>query len=64
MSESCGRFSGLRLKQALNNSYRPTGPALDTSLALEFCGFGLSDITTDLTAHREKCAPSFAGPQA
>lgn len=46
-------------KQALNNWYRAAGPSFDASLALEFYGFGLDDVTEGLAAHREKRAPRF-----
>ncbi len=46
-------------KLALNNWYRLAGPSFDASLALEFYGFGLSDVAEGLAAHREKRAPRF-----
>ena len=47
-------------KQALNNWYRAAGPSFDASLALEFYGFGLDDVTEGLAAHREKRPPRFS----
>jgi enoyl-CoA hydratase len=41
-------------KHALNNWLRLAGPSFDTSLALEFLGFKLSDVREGLAAAREK----------
>jgi len=46
-------------KHALNNWLRLAGPSFDTSLALEFLGFKLSDAREGLAAAREKRRPSF-----
>lgn len=41
-------------KHALNNWLRLAGPSFDTSLALEFLGFRLSDVRTGLEAVRSR----------
>src|SRR5277367_803534 len=46
-------------KHALNNWLRLAGPSFDTSLALEFLGFKLSDVREGLAAAREKRRPVF-----
>ena len=46
-------------KHALNNWLRLAGPSFDTSLALEFLGFKLSDVREGLAAAREKRRPAF-----
>jgi enoyl-CoA hydratase len=46
-------------KHALNHWYRSAGPIFDTSLALEFLGFGGPDVAEGLASHREKRAPVF-----
>lgn len=46
-------------KYALNNWLRQAGPAFDTSLALEFMGFGGPDVREGVAALREKRAPKF-----
>jgi enoyl-CoA hydratase len=46
-------------KHALNHWYRNAGPIFDTSLGLEFLGFGGPDATEGLASHREKRAPAF-----
>ncbi|MGB6310502.1 MAG: enoyl-CoA hydratase/isomerase family protein [Steroidobacteraceae bacterium] len=46
-------------KHALNNWLRMAGPNFDTSLALEFLGFRLSDVREGLAAAREKRRPDF-----
>ncbi|HEX3396968.1 MAG TPA: enoyl-CoA hydratase/isomerase family protein [Steroidobacteraceae bacterium] len=49
-------------KHALNNWLRLAGPSFDTSLALEFLGFGLKDVREGLSAAREKRRPNFDDP--
>jgi enoyl-CoA hydratase len=49
-------------KHALNNWLRMAGPSFDTSLALEFLGFKLSDVREGLAAAREKRRPAFDRP--
>jgi enoyl-CoA hydratase len=46
-------------KYALNNWLRMAGPTFDTSLALEFMGFGGPDIREGVSSHREKRQPRF-----
>jgi enoyl-CoA hydratase len=46
-------------KYSLNNWFRLMGPAFDTSLALEFYGFGGPEVREGLAAHREKRRPDF-----
>ena len=46
-------------KYALNNWLRQAGPAFDTSLALEFMGFGGPDVREGVAAVREKRPPKF-----
>ncbi|AMC68471.1 enoyl-CoA hydratase EchA15 [Mycobacterium tuberculosis] len=41
-------------KRSLNHWYRMFGPAFETSLGLEFIGFGGPDVREGLAAHREK----------
>jgi enoyl-CoA hydratase len=56
----CGLATAIRwTKHALNNWLRLAGPSFDTSLALEFLGFKLSDVREGLTAAREKRRPAF-----
>ena len=57
-SASAVRFT----KHALNNWLRMAGPSFDTSLALEFLGFRLSDAREGLAAVRAKRAADFQGP--
>lgn len=59
---AAGSGSAMRFtKHALNNWLRLAGPSFDTSLALEFLGFRLSDVREGLTAAREKRRPHFHG---
>ena len=51
-------------KHALNNWLRLAGPSFDTSLALEFLGFKLSDVREGLAAAREKRRPNFDGDKS
>ncbi|MCC2654846.1 MAG: enoyl-CoA hydratase, partial [Microvirga sp.] len=46
-------------KYALNNWLRAAGPIFDTSLALEFLGFGGPEVREGLASHREKRRPNF-----
>ncbi|AEG94760.1 enoyl-CoA hydratase/isomerase family protein [Ramlibacter tataouinensis] len=46
-------------KYALNNWLRQAGPVFDTSLALEFMGFGGPDVHEGLASLRERRAPRF-----
>jgi enoyl-CoA hydratase len=46
-------------KYALNNWLRQAGPAFDTSLALEFMGFGGPDVKEGIASLRERRAPRF-----
>jgi enoyl-CoA hydratase len=46
-------------KYALNNWLRMAGPSFDTSLALEFMGFGGPDVREGIASLREKRAPKF-----
>src|SRR3954468_2124182 len=46
-------------KYSLNNWLRLAGPSFDTSLALEFFGFGGPDVLEGVASHREKRKPSF-----
>ena len=55
-----GAQSAIRwTKYALNNWLRAMGPTFDTSLALEFLGFGGPEVKEGLASHREKRAPAF-----
>jgi enoyl-CoA hydratase len=47
-------------KYALNNWLRQAGPIFDTSLALEFMGFGGPEAQEGLAALLEKRAPKFS----
>ncbi len=49
-------------KYALNNWLRLAGPTFDTSLALEFMGFGGPDVREGLASLRAKRPPTFNGP--
>jgi enoyl-CoA hydratase len=44
-------------KHALNNWLRQAGPNFDTSLALEFLGFRLSDVKVGLDAVKNRKKP-------
>jgi enoyl-CoA hydratase len=46
-------------KYSLNNWLRMAGPTFDTSLALEFLGFGGPDVREGIKSLREKRAPNF-----
>jgi enoyl-CoA hydratase/carnithine racemase len=55
-----GAQSAIRwTKYALNNWLRQAGPTFDTSLALEFLGFGGTDVKEGLASHLEKRPPKF-----
>ena len=54
-SQSAIRFT----KYSLNNWLRMAGPIFDTSLALEFMGFGGPDVHEGIASLREKRAPKF-----
>ena len=47
-------------KHSLNHWYRMFAPAFETSLGLEFLGFGGPDVREGLTAHREKRPARFS----
>ncbi len=47
-------------KYALNNWLRQAGPNFDTSLALEFMGFGGPDVREGVASLREKRPPDFS----
>ncbi len=46
-------------KYSLNNWLRQAGPTFDTSLALEFMGFGGPDVREGVASLRERRAPKF-----
>ncbi len=46
-------------KYSLNNWLRQAGPSFDTSLALEFMGFGGPDVKEGIASLRERRAPKF-----
>ncbi len=57
-----GSQSAIRwTKYSLNNWLRQAGPAFDTSLALEFMGFGGPDVREGVASLRERRAPRFPG---
>ena len=51
-------------KHSLNHWYRMFAPAFETSLGLEFLGFGGPDVQEGLAAHREKRPAQFTADQA
>ncbi len=60
---AAGSQSAIRwTKYALNSWLRTAGPAFDTSLALEFLGFGGPDVVEGVAALRGKRPPDFTGP--
>ena len=54
-SQSASRWT----KYALNNWLRQAGPSFDTSLALEFMGFGGPDVREGVASLRDKRPPKF-----
>jgi enoyl-CoA hydratase len=55
-----GSQSAIRwTKYSLNNWLRQAGPAFDTSLALEFIGFGGPDVKEGIESLRERRSPKF-----
>ena len=55
-----GSQSAIRwTKYSLNNWLRQAGPSFDTSLALEFMGFGGPDVREGIASLRERRAPRF-----
>lgn len=57
-----GSQSAIRwTKYSLNNWLRQAGPAFDTSLALEFMGFGGPDVREGIASLRERRRPRFPG---
>jgi enoyl-CoA hydratase len=55
-----GAQSAIRwTKYALNNWLRQAGPIFDSSLALEFLGFGGPEVKEGLASHLEKRKPNF-----
>jgi enoyl-CoA hydratase len=55
-----GSQSAIRwTKYSLNNWLRQAGPAFDTSLALEFMGFGGPDVQEGIASLRERRSPRF-----
>ena len=60
---AAGSQSAIRwTKYALNSWLRQAGPIFDTSLGLEFVGFGGPDVREGLASLREKRTPNFTGP--
>jgi enoyl-CoA hydratase len=58
---AAGPQSALRwTKQSLNGWYRMFGPIFESSLALEFYGFGGPEAAEGLASHLEKRTPRFA----
>ena len=58
MSQSALRWT----KHSLNHWFRQAGPTFDSSLALEFYGFGGPDAAEGIAANREKRPATFTGP--
>jgi enoyl-CoA hydratase len=57
---AAGSQSAIRwTKYALNNWLRQAGPAFDTSLALEFMGFGGPDVSEGVASLKGKRPPQF-----
>jgi enoyl-CoA hydratase len=60
---AAGSQSALRFtKYSLNNWLRLAGPTFDTSLALEFMGFGGPDVLEGIQAIKERRPGRFTGP--
>jgi enoyl-CoA hydratase len=60
---AAGSQSAIRwTKYSLNNWLRLAGPTFDTSLALEFLGFGGPDVSEGVAARRQKRPSTFDGP--
>jgi enoyl-CoA hydratase len=60
---AAGSQSAVRwTKYALNSWLRQAGPIFDTSLGLEFMGFGGPDVREGLASLKEKRSPTFSGP--
>ena len=60
---AAGSQSAIRwTKYALNNWLRMAGPTFDTSLALEFLGFGGPDVQEGVAALKAKRSAVFRGP--
>jgi enoyl-CoA hydratase len=60
---AAGSQSALRFtKYSLNNWLRLAGPTFDTSLALEFLGFGGPDVLEGIEAIKERRPGRFTGP--
>jgi enoyl-CoA hydratase len=57
---AAGSQSAIRwTKYSLNNWLRQAGPSFDTSLALEFMGFGGPDVKEGIASLRERRQPRF-----
>lgn len=58
---AAGAQSAIRwTKYSLNNWYRQAGPTFDTSLALEFMGFGGPEVHEGIASLRERRAPRYS----